>query len=337
MRRTLGIGLSAAMIAAPLVLVSSGAISSVSAAAPNPPPPANATTRMAGPQHWCGTNGITCAEPDARTGTSIAGYDQGPQRCAHLALHRSRRAAVQFYSNRPGSGNNVTYQLRLPKDPPTPPKQDGSGGNWTASSRIDVLARHAAVRRPGLTEPGRAALDRPCDGALQAGQRLQHVRQPEPEQPSVLRPRPRPGLHGDAVLSAGLGAWPAGIGCTAKQWCAALNIDTFQNNANTGTFNNTDCLNTVGPEPVNFAFLTKNGVATAPGEPAAPGALRSRPRARFLDEPRGPAQGAHVRHRHKGSAWRSTTSPRTQRLDDGQRGQRLRPVVFAPERRLHAR
>ena len=28
--------------------------------------------------------------------------------------------------------------------------------------------------------------------------------------------------------------WPAGIGCTATQWCAAMNIDTFSDNANTG-------------------------------------------------------------------------------------------------------
>ncbi|HEV2375637.1 MAG TPA: hypothetical protein VGS19_26170, partial [Streptosporangiaceae bacterium] len=47
-------------------------------------------------------------------------------------------------------------------------------------------------------------------------------------------------------------------------------IDTFSDNENTGQFNNTACLNTVGPEYVNFDFLTKNGVATAPGSPASP-------------------------------------------------------------------
>ena len=62
----------------------------------------------------------------------------------------------------------------------------------------------------------------------------------------------------------------AGIGCTAKQWCAALNIDTFSENENSGDFNNTACLNSVGPEPVNFAFITKNGKATSPANPAHP-------------------------------------------------------------------
>ena len=68
----------------------------------------------------------------------------------------------------------------------------------------------------------------------------------------------------------GWAPWPAGLSCTATQWCSALNIDTFQDNENTGDFNNTDCLNTVGPEPVNFAFITKNGVASSPANPQHP-------------------------------------------------------------------
>ena len=68
----------------------------------------------------------------------------------------------------------------------------------------------------------------------------------------------------------GWASWPAGLSCTATQWCSALNIDTFQDNANTGALNNNDCLNTVGPEPVNFAFTTKTGVASAPANPQHP-------------------------------------------------------------------
>src|SRR2546430_325133 len=36
--------------------------------------------------------------------------------------------ATTFYDNRQGAGNNATYLLRIPKDPPTLPKQDGTGG-----------------------------------------------------------------------------------------------------------------------------------------------------------------------------------------------------------------
>jgi hypothetical protein len=80
----------------------------------------------------------------------------------------------------------------------------------------------------------------------------------------------------------GWAPWPAGIGCTANQWCAALNIDTFSENQNTGQFNNTACLNTVGPEPVNFAFVTKNGVATAPANPQHPEHFVPDPKRDFL-------------------------------------------------------
>src|SRR5438105_12173226 len=38
--------------------------------------------------------------------------------------------SLLFYSNKPGSGNSSTYFLRLPKDPPTLPKQNGTGGTF---------------------------------------------------------------------------------------------------------------------------------------------------------------------------------------------------------------
>jgi hypothetical protein len=38
--------------------------------------------------------------------------------------------SVLFYSNTAGSGNSNRYFLRLPKDPPRLPKQDGTGGTF---------------------------------------------------------------------------------------------------------------------------------------------------------------------------------------------------------------
>ena len=38
--------------------------------------------------------------------------------------------SVLYYSNKAGSGNSSLYQLTLPKDPPTLPKQDGTGGTF---------------------------------------------------------------------------------------------------------------------------------------------------------------------------------------------------------------
>ncbi|HKS69759.1 MAG TPA: hypothetical protein VJQ45_05040, partial [Ktedonobacterales bacterium] len=61
--------------------------------------------------------------------------------------------------------------------------------------------------------------------------------------------------------------WPAGDSCDATKWCAALNIDSFSENQLTGQLNNPTCEAQVGDEPVNFAFITKNGVAQAPANP----------------------------------------------------------------------
>src|SRR5437899_8446882 len=107
-RRALGISLAAAMIAAPLVLGAtlSGTLVSASAAKK---PPSNPTTKIAGPQHWCGTNGVTCAEP-ATTWDEFAGYKQAIKNGAHISPYIGHdEPATLFYSNRPGSGNNVTY------------------------------------------------------------------------------------------------------------------------------------------------------------------------------------------------------------------------------------
>jgi hypothetical protein len=63
--------------------------------------------------------------------------------------------------------------------------------------------------------------------------------------------------------------WPAGDSCDAHAYCAALNIDSLSENYNTGQITNNDCFNYPfgGIEPVNFAFITKNGVAQAPANP----------------------------------------------------------------------
>ena len=58
-----------------------------------------------------------------------------------------------------------------------------------------------------------------------------------------------------------------GVSCSAHRWCAALTIDSYNTNMNTGVDNNAACVNTVGIEPVNFAFLTKSGVAQSPATP----------------------------------------------------------------------
>ncbi|HEV2375154.1 MAG TPA: hypothetical protein VGS19_23720, partial [Streptosporangiaceae bacterium] len=128
MKRVVGAGISAAMIALPLALVSGHVSPPPAHAAQAKNLPNNATTKIAGLQHFCGSNGIMCTEP-AKNWEEFAGFDSAIKAGAHMLGYIGHdEPATLFYSNKPGSGNNVTWQLTLPKDPPTKPVQNGSGG-----------------------------------------------------------------------------------------------------------------------------------------------------------------------------------------------------------------
>ena len=76
MRRAFLAGIAAVVVAAPLAIVASQAGPSVAApvAAKKPPyPPSNPTIKIAGPQHWCGSNGFICTEP-ALTWSEFPGF-----------------------------------------------------------------------------------------------------------------------------------------------------------------------------------------------------------------------------------------------------------------------
>jgi hypothetical protein len=60
-----------------------------------------------------------------------------------------------------------------------------------------------------------------------------------------------------------------GFGCAARVYCAVLTIDSFEQNLNNGVFNNNACNNYLlgGPEPINWAWVTKSGKSQAPANP----------------------------------------------------------------------
>ena len=72
-----------------------------------------------------------------------------------------------------------------------------------------------------------------------------------------------------------------GFGCTATQYCAAMTIDSLTEDQNhgapgsNGMPNNADCNNYVlgGPEPINWAYITRNGHSQAPANPLFTGTL----------------------------------------------------------------
>jgi hypothetical protein len=162
-----------------------------------------------------------------------------------------------FYSNIPGSGNHMTYSMRLPKDP-SPNNPNTPGKSYTFE----------------------------LNGAQWLGMAL-CATQSYPEQVStctpdsdsnILDPAVSPKHAGTAFMELqfyppGWVPWPTwqvAVGasaCDPTRWCAAMNIFSLAEDPVAGTTLNATCQAKVGLEYVNFAFVTKNGRPTAPPNP----------------------------------------------------------------------
>ncbi len=168
--------------------------------------------------------------------------------------------SLLFYSNTPGSGNSNLYHLTLPKEPPTMPTQDGKGGTYN-------FQLHPAFWF------GMAL----CDTQSSPAPATNHSCKPDSDENIANSSNPSDphyiGKHaGTAFMEMqfyppGWVPWPAGVSCDPKKWCASLNIDSLSRDYNLGQDNNETCVDQVGLEYVNFAFITKNGHAHAPASP----------------------------------------------------------------------
>ncbi len=158
-----------------------------------------------------------------------------------------------FYSNVPGSGNQMRYDLRLPKDPsPVNPTKAGKSFNFEL---------HPAFWF------GMAM----CD--TQSWPEQLSTCTPDSDK-NIVDPALSPKHAGTAFMEMqfyppGWISWPAGNSCDPTKWCAALNIDSLSENPVTGQVLNSTCAAITGLEYVNFAFITKNGVPQ-PNSPPNP-------------------------------------------------------------------
>ncbi len=270
MRRALLVGITAAVVAVPMVVVASQAGSSVAASAPKHSYPSNPTIKIAGPQHWCGTNGYMCAEP-AQTWSEYAGFKSAIKAGANFNGYIGHdEPAELYYSNQPGSGNNVSWNLVLPKEPPTAVTQTGSGGTDSFMLHPTFWLGMVMCDPNGSPNPDGQALTGHATVPCKPDSNSNIYESTNVNNPRYFGLGPGQAYEELQFYPPGWVAQPMGIGCNGTQWCAALTIDTFSENQNTGQFNNTACLNTAGPEPVNFAFLTKNGKSTAPANALHP-------------------------------------------------------------------
>ena len=156
-----------------------------------------------------------------------------------------------FFSNTPGSGNSMSYQMVLPKDPAGP-------ASGTFSGPVHEFQLTPAIWF-GLTM---------CDNQSYP----EGTKVCKPDSNSNIQVPPRPDHAGAAFTE--LQFYPPGyapaISCDQTHWCAALTIDSLQ--AQFGALHgpgsppnaiaNNNC-----PEPVNFAYLTHSGTPVGPPGP----------------------------------------------------------------------
>ncbi len=164
-----------------------------------------------------------------------------------------------FYSNVPGSGNQMRYQLILPSDPsPASPLSPSKSYNFEL---------HPAFWF------GMAM----CDTQSYP---LQISTCPADSNSNILDPTVSTKHAGTAFTEMqfyppGWVEWPAGgttagvggTSCDPTLWCAALNIDSLSVNGVTNAQLNPTCAAQTGVEYINFAFITKSGVPHATPNP----------------------------------------------------------------------
>jgi hypothetical protein len=185
----------------------------------------------------CDENGSLCTEVYDSLGYEYTGHDE---------------PAVLFYSDVPGSGNTGTYYLRLPKDPATLPKQDGTGGTFNFQLRPTFWVGMAMCDTQSAPNPG-STCTADSDSNIFDGS--------DPTKPSYIGNHPGTGFMEMQFYPPG---WFTSCDLT-NRWCSALNIDSLSENMNTGQGNNAACGGAI--EYVNFAFITKSGVPVGPPSP----------------------------------------------------------------------
>jgi len=159
------------------------------------------------------------------------GYDNG-----HYVGHDE--PSVQFVSQAPGSGHNVQWKITLPKEHALPATQtfENQIAFWYSMAICDPKSY---PQNPCLPDSDRnpTGIHNPQD----AGSAFMELQFYPPGFPPFINK----------------------ISCDLHHWCAAMTIDSLE-----CTYGFTYC-NPNCTEPVNFAFIQRNGVPAGPPGPAS--------------------------------------------------------------------
>jgi hypothetical protein len=175
--------------------------------------------------------------------------------------------ATLFYSDTPGSGNNDLYSLTLPKEPPTRPVQNGTGGTMNFQLHPTFWFGMAMCDDQSAPNPGGSSIGATVPCTPDSDTNIYDSSNPAAS--DYIGRHPGTAFLEMQFYPPGWVAPPflVGTSCSATQWCAAMTIDSLSQNLNTGQQLNDTCASVTGLEYVNFAMITKNGVSQAPANP----------------------------------------------------------------------
>jgi hypothetical protein len=195
--------------------------------------------------------GANCVDPiSIANGKGAPFYDNW-----HYVGHDE--PSVKFISGAPGSGNTMSYLMKVPTDPSRAPTPSGSVTDygelsvapWFGLPVCDPLSYPMNPCTPD-SDSNQGSISNPAD----AGSAFMELQ--------LYPPGYTPFIDSES--------------CSATKWCAALTIDSLE--CQFGIVNcNPDC-----EEPVNFAFLQTNGVPTGPPSPQLTDASTFLPNAHTL-------------------------------------------------------
>ena len=196
---------------------------------------------------------LSCSEPYALCAETVDSIGYGGEYTGH------DEPSLLFYSGTAGSGNSNLYNLQLPTDPKVLPNQAGTAGTWNFQLHPAFWLGMALCDNQSGPEFTHAPCTPDSDTNIFDGT--------NPAGPDYIGKHPGTAFLELQFYPPGWAPWPPGVSCDAKQWCAAMAIFSFNSDQNSGVNNNASCLNSVGVEPANFAFVTKSGVPHAPAAP----------------------------------------------------------------------
>jgi hypothetical protein len=197
-----------------------------------------------------------CTDPMTPRGKKINGKWVGTRFEDNEHYIGHDEPSVKFISNAPGSGNTMTYLMKMPVDPKRQPTATGSVTDY---SELSIAPWFGLPMCDPDSYP-----QNPCkpDSDSNTGSGL-------------------PTDAGSAFMELqfyppGFAPFQDNISCSRTQWCAAVTIDSLE-----GTFGFA-FLNAACEEPVNFAYLQTNGKPTGPPSPQLSDVATDRPNADTL-------------------------------------------------------